>query len=403
MAKYTTPGVYIDELHLNLPNIDAVPAGIPAFIGHTALANENAENDLLQIPKLIGSVTDYKKFYGMSGEAPACAIMHESVAIYFKNGGESCYIIAAGICNDQQSSSARRQAIEQALSKAESVSGIGLLVFPGAMFLTSADDYYAICVAAMQQCAAVGNRFVLLDIYRNSKDLESDIRALRSALPGDTTLLRNAAAYAPGIIVSTGITAKRITLPSAPAIAGVFVQIDKTKGIWKAPANINIAGVSGLEEMINDKEQELLNVDTAGGKSVNAIRSFAGKGNAIIWGARTLAGNDNEWRYISVRRFVMMIEASVKNGLQQFAFEPNDNNTWARLRQAVENFLVLSWKNGALQGSSTNQAFYVRCGLGATMTNLDILEGRLIAEIGLAVIRPAEFIVLRFTQQAQTP
>ena len=327
--------------------------------------------------------------------------MHESIAIYFKNGGESCYIIAAGICGDQQASLACRQIIEQALSKAESVSDIGLLVFPDAMLLTSADDYYAICVGAMQQCAAIGNRFVLLDVYRSSKDLESDIVALRAALPGDTTLLRNAAAYVSRIMVPSAVKGKNIVLPSAPAIAGIFVQIDKTKGIWKAPANINIAGVSGLEEMISDKEQELLNVDEVSGKSVNAIRSFAGKGNAIVWGARTLAGNDNEWRYIPVRRFVMMIEASVKKGLQQFAFEPNDNNTWARLRQAVENFLVLSWKNGALQGISTNQAFYVRCGLSATMTNLDILEGRLVAEIGLAVIRPAEFIVLRFTQRMQ--
>jgi phage tail sheath protein FI len=253
----------------------------------------------------------------------------------------------------------------------------------------------------MQQCAAVGNRFVLLDVFRSSKDLESDIVALRAALPGDTNLLRNAAAYAPRIIAPSGIAGKDITLPSAPAIAGIFVYTDKTKGIWKAPANINITGVSVLEEMISDKEQGGFNVDTVGGKSVNAIRSFTGKGNAIVWGARTLAGNDNEWRYIPVRRFIMMIEASVKNGLQQFAFEFNDANTWTRLRQAVENFLIWYWQNGALQGNSADKAFYVRCGLGATMTNLDILEGRLIAEIGLAVIRPAEFIVLRFTQRMQ--
>jgi len=402
MAKYTTPGVYIDELHFNLPDIDAVPAGIPAFIGHAARATENAENDLLQNPKLIRSVTDYEQFYGIAGEAPASAIMHESIAIYFKNGGESCYIIAAGIYSDQQTSSACRQAIAQALGKADKVSDIGLLVFPDAMFLASADDYYAICVAAMQQCATVGNRFVLLDVYRSSKDLESDIMALRAALPGDTILLRNAAAYVPRIIAPSGIAGKDITLPSAPAIAGIIVHSDKTRGTWKAPANINITGVSGLEEMISDKEQELLNVDEVGGKSVNAIRSFAGKGNAIVWGARTLAGNDNEWRYVPVRRFMMVIEASVKNGLQQFVFEPNDNNTWARLRQVVENFLIRYWRDGALQGNSADKAFYARCGLGATMTSLDILEGRLIAEIGLAVIRPAEFIVLRFTQRAQS-
>lgn len=403
MAKYIIPGTYINELHFNSPNIDAVPAGIPVFIGYTTQATENDENDLLQNLKLISSVKKYEQIYGLSGEMNSCIVMHESIALYFKNGGESCYIIAAGICSDQQTSADCRLAMEQALSKTENVSDIGLLVFPNAMLLTSVEDYYGIYVSAMQQCAAVGNRFVLLDVYRINKDLESDILELRSALPDDTVLLRNAAAYAPAIIVSSGKTGNNITLPSAPAIAGVFINTDKTKGIWKAPANINIAGVSELEEMINETDQELLSIDEVGGKSVNAIRSFTGKGNAIIWGARTLAGNDNEWRYIPVRRFIMVIEASVKKSLQQYVFEPNDNNTWTRLQQSVENFLYQYWRNGALQGNVTSNAFFVRCGLGATMTNQDIIEGRLIVEIGLAVIRPAEFIVLRLTQLIQTP
>lgn len=403
MAKYIVPGVYTEELHFNLPKIDAAPSGIPAFIGYTAWATENTENDLLQNPKLISSIKEYEQFYGMSGEVSAYEIMQESIAIYFKNGGDSCYIIAAGVYSDQQTSSAYRQEMEQALSKTVNASDIGLLVFPDAMLLTTAADYYALHIAAMQQCATVGNRFVLLDVYRNSKDLESDIRILRSVLPGDTTLLRNAATYAPAIIVSSGLTGNKITLPSTPAIAGIFIHTDKTKGIWKAPANINIAGVYELKELISDQDQEHISIDEIGGKSVNTIRSFTGKGNAIVWGARTLAGNDNEWRYIPVRRFIMMIETSVKKGLQQFVFEPDDNNTWTKVRNSVENFLMQYWKNGALQGSLTSHAFYVKCGLGTTMTNQDILEGKLIVEIGLAVIRPAEFIILRFTQLLQTP
>jgi len=403
MAKYIIPGVYTEELHFNLPNIDATPSGIPAFIGYTSRAFENAENDLIQNSKLISSLKEFEQFYGISNEASTSVIMYESIAIYFNNGGDNCYIIAAGIYSDQLTSSACRKAMELALSRAENISDIGLLVFPNAMLLTSAIDYYALHVSAMQQCAAVGNRFVLLDVYRNGKDPESDIRILRSALPNDTALLRNAAAYFPSIIVSSGITGNNIVLPSTPAIAGIYIQTDKTRGIWKAPANINISGVIKPEVMIKDSDQELLSIDNEGGKSLNAIRSFSGKGNAIVWGARTLAGNDNEWRYISVRRFIMMIEASVKKGLQQIVFEPNDINTWVRLRQSAENFLIQYWRNGALQGDKPDNAFFVKCGMGATMINLDLQEGRLIVEIGLAVLRPAEFILLRFTQLIQAP
>jgi phage tail sheath protein FI len=143
-----------------------------------------------------------------------------------------------------------------------------------------------------------------------------------------------------------------------------------------------------------------MNVDTTAGKSVNAIRSFTGRGT-LVWGARTLAGNDNEWRYISVRRFYNMVEESAKNATQGFVFQGNDANTWVKVRAMIENFLVLQWKAGALAGAKSDQAFYVRVGLGQTMTADDVLNGRMIVEIGMAVVRPAEFIVLRFSHMMQ--
>jgi Phage tail sheath protein FI len=137
-------------------------------------------------------------------------------------------------------------------------------------------------------------------------------------------------------------------------------------------------------------------VDALAGKSINVIRSFTGRGPAIVWGARTLAGNDNEWRYISVRRFFNMVEESTKNATEQFVFEPNDINTWVRVKSMISNYLTQQWKAGALQGASTKEAFFVHVGLDETMTYQDILEGRMIVEIGMAVVRPAEFIILRF-------
>jgi phage tail sheath protein FI len=140
-----------------------------------------------------------------------------------------------------------------------------------------------------------------------------------------------------------------------------------------------------------------MNVSVSG-KSVNAIRSFTGKG-VLVWGARTLAGNDNEWKYISVRRFYNMVEESLKKATEPFVFEPNDKKTWTKVKTMAENYLTLKWRDGALQGAKPEEAFFVHVGLGETMTALDILEGRMIVEIGMAVVRPAEFIILRFSHK----
>jgi hypothetical protein len=150
---------------------------------------------------------------------------------------------------------------------------------------------------------------------------------------------------------------------------------------------------------VTDQQQESLNVDVDFGKSVNVIRSFVGRGPAIVWGARTLAGNSNEWRYVPVRRFFNMVEESVKKATIQFVFEPNDLNTWTRVKSMIDNFLVQQWKAGALMGTTPEQAFYVKVGLNETMTEVDIWEGRMIVEIGMAVVRPAEFIILKFSHK----
>lgn len=191
-----------------------------------------------------------------------------------------------------------------------------------------------------------------------------------------------------------------ITLPPSSAMAGIYARVDASRGVWKAPANVGVSYVVKPTVQISHEAQGGMNVDTVAGKSVNAIRNFTGKGT-LVWGARTLAGNDNEWRYINVRRFFNMVEESVGKATEQFVFEGNDANTWVRVRAMIENFLVLQWKAGALAGAKAEQAFYVRVGLGQTMTAQDILEGRMIIEIGMAAVRPAEFIILRFSHKMQ--
>lgn len=196
------------------------------------------------------------------------------------------------------------------------------------------------------------------------------------------------------------INATPVVLPPSAVMAGVYAKVDSTRGVWKAPANVGLNYVVGPTEKVNNNQQDGLNVDANGGKSINVIRTFTGKGT-LVWGARTLDGNSNEWRYVSVRRFFNMVEESVKKASERFVFDANDANTWVKVRGMIENFLNTQWRAGALAGATPEDAYFVRVGLDETMSAQDILEGRMIVEIGMAAVRPAEFIILRFSHKLQ--
>jgi phage tail sheath protein FI len=200
--------------------------------------------------------------------------------------------------------------------------------------------------------------------------------------------------------IVTAIREQASLLPPSAAIAGVYTMVDADRGVWKAPANVSLNYVVAPSVNLDQFEQESLNVDVNGGKSINAIRAFVNKGT-LVWGARTLAGNDNEWRYISVRRFFNMVEESVKKSTEWAVFEPNDAKTWGKVKGMIENYLYQKWMDGALAGAKFDDAYFVKVGLGLTMTAQDILEGRMIIEIGMAVVRPAEFIILKFSHKLQ--
>lgn len=192
----------------------------------------------------------------------------------------------------------------------------------------------------------------------------------------------------------------RIVLPPSPAVAGVYVRVDANRGVWKAPANVSVVSIIGPTRQITHEQNGMLNVDPTSGKSINVIRNFVGKGN-LIWGARTLAGNDNEWRYINVRRLFITIEESVQKACAFAVFEPNDATTWLKVKAMIDNYLYGLWQQGALAGPKPEAAYYVHVGLGKTMTTEDILNGIMNVEIGIAAVRPAEFIILKFSQKLQ--
>lgn len=192
------------------------------------------------------------------------------------------------------------------------------------------------------------------------------------------------------------------TLPPSGAMAGVYAMTDSTGGVWITPANVGIVGATDVTLRLNDSQQADLNVDAVSGKSVNAIRVFNGLG-LLVWGARTLDGNSNDWRYVPVRRTATYIEQSVKQALQAFVFEPNTSNTWATVTRMVDDFLTGVWKQGVLQGATASEGFQVSVGLGGTMTAQDLLDGVMRVTLLLALVRPAEFIVVTIEQQMTPP
>ncbi|MEM7488915.1 MAG: phage tail sheath C-terminal domain-containing protein [Pseudomonadota bacterium] len=195
------------------------------------------------------------------------------------------------------------------------------------------------------------------------------------------------------------ITAYMNTMGPSAAMAGLYTMVDNSRGVWKAPANVSVNSVVSPTVNIDHEEQENLNVSTTG-KSINAIRPFVGEGT-LVWGARTLDGNSLDWRYVNVRRTMIMIEESIRLASKAYVFEPNTANTWVTIRSMIENFLTSVWKQGGLAGSVPTDAFSVHVGLGDTMTPVDVLEGILRITVLVAVVRPAEFIEITFQQQMQ--
>lgn len=188
-------------------------------------------------------------------------------------------------------------------------------------------------------------------------------------------------------------------LPPSVGMAGVISMVDNSVGVFQSPANVSVGSVIKPSVNITNTIQEDLNLPL-NGKAVNAIRSFPGKG-VLVWGARTLDGNSMDWRYLSVRRTVIMIEQSLKAATEAYVFKPNVVNTWVTVKGMMTNFLTDQWKKGALAGSTPEDAFSVDVGLGVTMTPTDILDGIMHISVKLAVVRPAEFIVITIQQQMQ--
>ncbi|OFZ06809.1 MAG: hypothetical protein A3D92_13185 [Bacteroidetes bacterium RIFCSPHIGHO2_02_FULL_44_7] len=202
------------------------------------------------------------------------------------------------------------------------------------------------------------------------------------------------------IAIQNAVNENMKQIPSQGAIAGIYCTNDRDRGVWKSPANLAVQGIEKPLVEVSNRQQDDLNVDSVSGKSVNVIRTFTGKG-PLVWGARTLAGNDNEWRYISVRRFFNFAEESISLALRDFLFEPNNELTWVKIKAMITSFLVNQWQLGALTGAKMSEAFFVKVGEDTTSQG-DINNGFINIQVGLAVARPAEFIVIEFSHHLKS-
>ncbi|MFH5187480.1 phage tail sheath subtilisin-like domain-containing protein [Paenibacillus sp. TAB 01] len=242
-------------------------------------------------------------------------------------------------------------------------------------------------LALVAHCENLGSRFAILDIPRD-KTKVADVMTHRNIFDSSY-----AAMYNPWLQVFDPLDKRNIFIPPSGSVAGIYARSDNSRGVQKAPANEVVRGAVGLDCQYNKGEQDILNP-----KGVNLIRYFAGQG-IRVWGARTTSSN-TLWKYVNVRRLFIFLEESIKNGTNWVVFEPNDEQLWARVQRTIDAFLTRVWRDGALLGSSAGEAFYINIGR-STMTQDDIDNGRLICVIGVAPVKPAEFVIFRITQKTR--
>src|SRR5262245_20175958 len=299
--------------------------------------------------------------------------MYYALQLFYANGGKSCFVVSVGGYKDV-GDDLDVDELDNGLEPLSKVDEPTLIVFPEAQALAQIADFGTLQNLALAQCKELKDRFVIMDVHGDDEsmsdknaDLLQAVANFRSDGPGQD--LSYGAAYAPNIETifdyayddpdvqvvhvvdgvagaaaamdtldnhlqeraKAAIRARPLIMPPSSTMAGVYARVDNDRGVWKAPANVALVGVIKPTIEFSNVQNDVMNVDPGSGKSVNAIRPFVGKGT-LVWGARTLAGNDNEWRYVNVRRFFVFVEESVKKATEQFTFEPNDINTWVKVQ-----------------------------------------------------------------------
>ena len=267
------------------------------------------------------------------------------------------------------------------LAAFKTISDVSIMAIPG---ITDK----AVQSALVSHCESMGNRFAILDMPLEHKEV-AQLQEFRENVDSSY-----AAMYHPWLQCYDPLAKRNVFLPPSGSIAGIYGRTDNSRGVHKAPANEIVKNCTGLSVNYNEAEQGKLNP-----KGINLIRALPGQG-IRVWGARTCS-SDGNWKYVNVRRLFLFIEESIKVNTNWAVFEPNDEMLWSRVEGTIRVFLTTQWRNGALAGTTADEAFFINIGK-STMTEDDILNGRLICVIGVAPVRPAEFVIFRITQKMES-
>jgi len=367
MVDYATtaPGIHLEEITPAGP-IEGAGTSVAALIGTSATL---PTGDALGKPV---PVTSWNAYRATLGEYKSNLNLPHAVRGFFDNGGTFAYVVPIKDMGG----------LDGALEELTRLSDVGLVCVPGLVDPAAQKD------KVIKHCEDMGDRFAILDGIQDKDPLK----------PGGPLLTQRAgllsangfgALYWPWIVIRDPVaaTAATIAVPPSGHLAGVMARCDSTVGVHKAPANEQVRGAVGLDFMLNDTEQGALNKE-----NINALRIFPG-GPPLVWGARTLTA-DVPWRFVNVRRLVSYIEDSLLEGLRWAVFQPNNVALWKGLERSITEFLTRVWEAGGLFGRTAKEAFYVT--IDESLNPAPVRDrGEVFVEIGLAVTRPAEHIILR--------
>ena len=379
MPEY--PGVYVEEISARTREIAGVPTSTAAFVGFAPSGPTD--------PIIVSGIAEHEATFGKTSAGQP---MSSGVADFFRNGGTKAVILRVVSADRGRTQSgqlignAKTNTGLHALSRVDEP--VGLLLVPDAAYLPEKD-----AVDVVNAAASVSEARGVFHIADIPKAVASKGAAAAVQWSAGIARNRNLAIYYPWLMAAAGAGKKKVQSlrPPSAVASGIYARLDQTRGVWKAPAgqDATAIGVSGPATKVTSTETQEL--QDAG---INPIRKMLG-GEVVLWGARTFAGTgDAEWKYVNVRRLFLFLEHSIEEGLSWAVFEPNGEDLWAQVRLEVSSFLYTAWRAGAFQGAKPEEAYFVKCDR-TTMTQNDIDNGRLIALIGIAPIRPAEFVIFR--------
>ncbi len=390
MANVDAPGVYIENVPSMSPAIQGIGTSTALFVGPCPGASFP-----LDTPKSVTNPTEFLAHFG--SDRPEARHLVNAGLGFFMNGGQRLYVVAVNDVGGVPGDPKKRTG----LWATRGIDEIAIVAAPGVT-----DP--GVQAAVLSYCEEMGDRFAILDSPETVDDLDRLTQA-PSVRPADEEAKPGGAAagsaggfkpasdqgfgalYFPWIVALDQQSRKPARCPPSGHIAGLYARTDARRGVHKAPANETLNGA--LDVTYNAAQAELGMLNRAG---VNVIRAFPKRG-VRVWGARTLADPASDWRYVNVKRFLLFVEGSLREGLMSAVFEPNDLILRERLRMQISSFLVTMWRDGALVGAVPEEAFFVKC--DAENNPPDVVDkGQIRVDVGLAVSRPAEFVIVRLSQ-----